>query len=429
MRTGQRLAVVGLGGRHQIFRDEAASRGLLCGLCDSNLGRVEASRRAVRERTGLDIPGYAATDFDRMIAETRPDRVMVATVDCEHDVYICRAMELGCDVMTEKPMTIDADRCRRILRTRARTGREVRVCFNYRYAPARSRVKELLQAGAIGEVLSVDFHWLLDTRHGADYFRRWHRLKANSGGLLVHKATHHFDLVNWWLDTVPETVHAQGFRRFYTPGTADRLGLAGRGTRCRGCPVFADCPYALDLAAYEELRTLYLDCERHDGYFRDRCPFSADIDIEDAMTVHALYANGAALSYSLTAFAAWEGYTVAFNGDSGRLEHKCEETAYINADGSVPGAIQAEGTWIRVYPLRAPAYEVPLSEAEGGHGGADPLMLEDLFREAPAADPLHRAADHRAGAWSILTGIAANQSIREGRPIRLRDLPDGTLPG
>ena len=51
-------------------------------------------------------------------------------------------------------------------------------------------------SGVIGNVVSVDFHWLLDTRHGADYFRRWHRNKRNSGGLLVHKATHHFDLVN-----------------------------------------------------------------------------------------------------------------------------------------------------------------------------------------------------------------------------------------
>jgi predicted dehydrogenase len=428
MKPMGRVAVVGLGGRHQLFRDEAASRGLLCGVCDSNPGRVEASRRAVREKTGREIPGYAATDFDRMVAETRADTVVVTTLDREHDTYLCRAMDLGCDAVTEKPMTIDADRCRRILETQARTGRRLRVCFNYRYAPVRSRVKELLQAGVIGEVLSIDFHWLLDTRHGADYFRRWHRHKANSGGLLVHKATHHFDLVNWWLDTVPETVYAQGHRRFYVPGTAERLGLAGRGPRCRGCPVFADCPFALDLACYEELRTLYLDCEHHDGYFRDQCPFSEDIDIEDAMSVSAAYANGAKLSYSLTAFAAWEGYTIAFNGTAGRLEHKCEETAYINADGSVPGALKAEGTWIRVYPLRDPAYAIPLGEAEGGHGGADPLMLRDLFADVPAPDPLHRAADQRAGAWSILTGIAANQSIREGRPIRLRDFPPGTLP-
>jgi predicted dehydrogenase len=77
------------------------------------------------------------------------------------------------------------------------------VTFNYRYSPFRSQVKELLMSGEIGDVLSVDFHWLLNTVHGADYFRRWHSNKAISGGLMVHKATHHFDLVNWWLSDMP----------------------------------------------------------------------------------------------------------------------------------------------------------------------------------------------------------------------------------
>ena len=91
-------------------------------------------------------------------------------------------------------------------------------------------------SGVIGEVLSLDFHWLLNIHHGADYFRRWHRNKENSGGLMVHKATHHFDLINWWLSSVPESVFAQGHRNFYTPKTADRYGLVNRTERCLTCP-------------------------------------------------------------------------------------------------------------------------------------------------------------------------------------------------
>ena len=137
------------------------------------------------------------------------------------------AMELGCDVISEKPLTIDAASCQRILDTQRKTGMRCRVAFNYRYSSPRTQVKELLASGVIGEVHSVDFHWLLDTRHGADYFRRWHRNKANSGGLLVHKATHHFDLVNWWLDSVPEHVFASGHRRYYTGEQADALVAGG----------------------------------------------------------------------------------------------------------------------------------------------------------------------------------------------------------
>ena len=129
-----------------------------------------------------------------MLAEQRPQTVIVTSPDATHHEYILQAMEAGCDVITEKPMTTDAARCRQILDVSRRTGRRCRVTFNYRYSPPRSQVKDLLMSGAIGEVLSVDFHWLLNTHHGADYFRRWHASKAISGGLFVHKSTHHFEI-------------------------------------------------------------------------------------------------------------------------------------------------------------------------------------------------------------------------------------------
>src|SRR5213078_883482 len=133
-------------------------------------------------------------------------------------------------------MTIDAESCRAILEAVERTGRRLRVAFNYRYSPSRTAVKGLLQEGIIGRVKAVHFEWLLDTIHGADYFRRWHRDKRNSGGLMVHKATHHFDLVNWWLGAVPVSVFATGKREFYTPTMARRMGLSGAHERCLNCP-------------------------------------------------------------------------------------------------------------------------------------------------------------------------------------------------
>jgi predicted dehydrogenase len=382
---------------------------------------VERARAA-----GAEVPGYPDDAFDRMIAETGPDCVIVTTRDCFHDQYICRAMELGCDVITEKPMTTDAGKCARILDTQRRTGRRVTVTFNYRYSPPRTQLKELLMSGVIGDVLSVDFHWLLDTRHGADYFRRWHRNKRNSGGLLVHKATHHFDLINWWLSSVPETVYANGKREFYTPATADRYGLSGRSERCHACPESGRCPFYLDLAAKPNLKSLYLDQEQYDGYHRDGCVFSPEIDIEDTMNVVVQYRNNVTLSYSLNCFMPWEGHVVSFNGTRGRIEHKCEETVYISGDGSVPGALKREGSWTRVYPHWQPAYEVPLWEAKGGHGGADPVMLRYVFSpETEPEDKYLRASDQRAGAWSIMTGVAANHSIAEGRPVRIDELVPG----
>jgi predicted dehydrogenase len=89
-------------------------------------------------------------------------------------------------------MTTDEKKAQNILDTQKRTGKKLRVTFNYRYAPGNTKIRELIMDGAIGDIFSVHFEWLLDIRHGADYYRRWHRNKHNSGGLLVHKSTHHF---------------------------------------------------------------------------------------------------------------------------------------------------------------------------------------------------------------------------------------------
>ena len=424
--TRRRYAIVGLGSRHELYQDGIerthAAAAELVGLCDSNRGRIDLAR--VRSAAnGARVPaGYLAGEFERMLAEQKPDTVIVTTSDVTHHDYIIRAMELGCDVITEKPMTTDADKCRQILASRQRTGRTCRVTFNYRYSPPRTQVKDLLMSGEIGEVLSIDFHWLLNTHHGADYFRRWHAEKKNSGGLFVHKSTHHFDLVNWWLGAIPVSVMASAKREFYTPEMARRMGLSGPHVRCRTCPEKHLCGFYFDLAASPSLKSLYLDCEQHDGYLRDRCVFRPEIDIEDTMNALVDYDTGATLSYSLNAFNAWEGYTVAFNGTKGRLEHSIVESFYINGTETVQGGIAEDGVKIRVIPLRGAGHDVKPWTAEGDHGGGDRLMLEDIFLTDPPADKYLRAADERAGACSILVGIAANRSLETGGRVALTDL-------
>ncbi len=425
----RRYAIVGLGSRHELYQDGIEKTHAQCaelvGLCDANPGRIELARKRSAQNGAPPPPGYRAADYDRMLAETKPDTVIVVTADVAHHEYLVRAMEAGCDVITEKPMTIDADKCRQILDTCRRTGRRCRVTFNYRYSPPRSQVKEVLMSGEIGEVLSVDFHWLLNTHHGADYFRRWHSHKRNSGGLLVHKSTHHFDLVNWWLGAMPVSVQASARRQFYTPAMARRLGLSGPHERCLTCPEKKLCGFYLDVAASPHLKELYLDNESYDGYFRDRCIFRPDIDIEDTMNVLVGYDTGATLSYSLNAFNAWEGYTVAFNGTKGRLEHTTVESVYVNGTETVQGAFAEGGVTTRVIPLRGEARELVPWTAEGDHGGGDRLMLEDIFLPSPAPDKFLRAADERAGACSILVGIAANRSLETGAAVRVSDLVSG----
>ncbi|MFJ1534060.1 Gfo/Idh/MocA family protein [Streptomyces mirabilis] len=437
----RRAAVVGLGARAQLYTEALtgphADRVDLVGLCDVNAHRMAVHNEwiAAAHPGRAPVPAYAAEDFDLMLRHERVDLVVVCTVDRTHDAYIVRALEAGCDVVTEKPMTTDADRARRILDARRRTGREVRVAFNYRYNPVHSAVREILASGGIGEVGSVHFEWLLDLRHGADYFRRWHREKANSGGLMVHKSTHHFDLVNWWLGTRPETVYAQGGLFFYGDTAGRRRGLARPYTRAHGSPAARDDPFAVHLADSPALRALYLDAEHEDGYHRDQNVFGPGVTIEDDMAVLVRYASGATLTYHLTAYAPWEGYRVCFNGSEGRLELLVEESTWsrppVRTRTSGPvmhGAAvgdEAGRTELLLRRFWEPPQEVKVPTGEGGHGGGDVRMLADLFGErTDGTDPLGRAADAVDGARSLVTGLAANRSFKSGLPVRAQALLD-----
>ena len=123
----KRYAVVGVGSRSYMYLDAIqttyAGNAELVGVCDTNAGRLELARAHARTAGRAEPRAYRAAEFDKMIAETKPDVVIVTTVDSTHADYICRAMELGCDTITEKPMTTEAGMCQRILDTRAKTGR------------------------------------------------------------------------------------------------------------------------------------------------------------------------------------------------------------------------------------------------------------------------------------------------------------------
>lgn len=430
----KRYCLVGTGSRSYMYMDallgKYKSYGELKAVCDSNPVRMAYAESYLKENFQLkDLPQYSPSDFEKMIEEHKIQTVIVTSMDRTHNEYIQRAMKAGCDVVSEKPMTVDCDKAEDIFRTIKETGKNLRVTFNYRYAPRNSKIKELLQQSVVGEIKSVHFEWMLDTNHGADYFRRWHRDKLNSGGLMVHKSTHHFDLMNWWLDSSPEQVFASGGLVFYGKENAEKRGVThfySRGSENAG-----NDPFALNLNHSERNKELYLLAEKEDGYFRDQSVFSQGISIEDDVAVIVKYKNRAVMSYHLTAYSPWEGYRISFNGTKGRLELEVVENAYISGDEKDPNRVDIreqegfhnrESCKILVRPHWQEPYEVTLdTEDEGGHGGGDDRLLQDIF-VGVKEDPLGRAAGHLEGVKSILTGIAANESMKKDAPVRIPDM-------
>ncbi|HEC41452.1 MAG TPA: Gfo/Idh/MocA family oxidoreductase [Bacteroides sp.] len=392
------------------------------GLCDINPGRLEYGRKYI----GVSCPTF--TDFEKMIRETRPDLVIVTTKDSTHHEFIIKGLDMGCDVLTEKPLTTDENKCQDIIDAERRSGNNLIVGFNYRWSPYATKVKELVAENSIGKLTSVDFHWYLNTYHGASYFRRWHGLRQSGGTLWVHKATHHFDLLNWWIDSDPVEVFAYGALEHY--------GSNGpfRGDNCRTCPHKTECKYHWDITRSKHNMALYVDNEKYDGYIRDNCLFREEINIYDKMSAQVKYANNVVLNYSLTTYSPYEGWKVALNGMDGRIEAWQDLLYFKNvsvnqaemhaAEMDQSGEEAENSDPIIVHNLWKDFETVNVPMSRGGHGGGDRRLHDKIFKNPDMPDPYRRAAGIRDGAMSVLIGIAARKSIETGAPVSIASLTD-----
>lgn len=405
-----RYAIVGTGHRAESMWGRPVAEELqdvveFVGLCDINPKRAEVSRAMYK------LPSCPIfTSFDEMCDKTKPDTVMITTVDATHHEFIVNGLRRGLRVITEKPMVIDEHQCQAVLDAERETKNKIVVGFNCRYMPKFQKIKEVMLANPIGKLISVDFNWYLDTSHGGDYFRRWHRLREKSGTLLCHKASHHFDLINWFLDAEPVEVMARGGLEFYGKNNSFRH------PQCRGCPHKDKCNFYWDINTAPTLKQLYVDCESVDGYKRDGCVWDERINIYDTMEAVVTYTNGVRMTYSLNAFLPMEGIRLAFNGTDGRFEVRI----YDRQPWQPPGG--ADEAYIARSFGKSKFEKIDLPQIAGPHAGGDERLRDVVFRNASMPDYL-KLPDSRAGAMSCLTGVAARKSIeQDGKLVKIADL-------
>ncbi len=405
----RRMALVGTGVRGVSMYGRGLLRNYsdyveLVGVCDINPGRLDYAAEFI----GADAPKY--TDVEKMLADVQPETLIVTSRDDVHHEHIIKGLEYGCNVICEKPMTIDEEKTQAVIDADRKSAGNVIVTFNYRYPPYRAKMKQMIMDGIVGEMEQVEFHWNIAHGHLRNYMQRWHGHKEFGGSLWVHKSTHHFDMINWYLDTDPAQVYAYGSLDFFGANNDYR------GNNCRDCQFTAKCPYHWDITQNDHLRRLYTENEHYDGYIRDNCVFRKDIDIYDRHAAVVKYANGVYMNYSLTANSDYPGFWLAFNGTKGRLEvrtHRYPERDFEEILFTPNARYTNE-------PVRV----VRVHHGEGGHWGGDPILTDQLFKNPDKPDPLGQQAGVRDGAMSVLTGVAARKSIETGKPVDIEGLTD-----
>lgn len=366
---------------------------VISAVLDLNLKRAEF----VKNYIPYDVKIY--DDFDKMQKEVEADVCIIATTDCYHEFYIRKALSYNLIVICEKPVVISKEQCKALLSLEKEKQDKIIITFNSRYMPANMKIKELLEKEKIGKILYVQYQYMIDKEHGAEYFRRWHRYREKSGSLLVHKSVHHFDLINWWLHDIPNQVLANG-----------RLNIFGdskkeHGYRCRNCNYH--CEYELSDKQNLQYRELYYDNEYVDGYIRDKCVFDEDINTYDTMNVSVLYNRGAMVNYSLILYAAYTGFQLIIVGEHGQIMMDFNQTKQFNN--------------IFVYKENG---EIDQHNVESffdkKHNGGDECLQNKLFK----GKKLEKLPSLEDGINAVLVGLAAVKSIEEKRKIAICELTE-----
>lgn len=325
----------------------------------------------------------------------QPDLALIFSPDYTHVENIEKWGPI-CDVLCEKPLFIKREN----LPVIKKFSDKIYTIQNYKNIDYFRVMKESLPE--IGQIIAVDYNWFLDRSHGADYFRRWHKIMGKSGGLLLTKAVHHFYLLNWWLGRTPQYVMATGAKVFY--GNEQQ-----RRTRCKDCDLWQKCDFYIDLSKNEIFKTLYLDCEQ-DGYMRDSCVWS-DADIYDFMRLHINY-NGdskskdISVNYTLSAFHQYEGMKAIFHGLNGSME--CDmRHSYVGGQPAFDD--------IKIY-TGGNQKTISVSKRKGQHWGADTDIKKILEKDYKILRDIYPTED---AIQACLLGIAANESINRVKITKL----------
>ncbi|HEY3563172.1 MAG TPA: Gfo/Idh/MocA family oxidoreductase [Kribbella sp.] len=395
-----------------VDEDDLSQYAEVVAIVDTDADRVAEFNQALQRLGRATIPFFAQTQYDEMLATVAPDAVIVTSPDHTHEQYIVGALRHGVDVITEKPMVTTAASARAVLAAERESAGSVQVTHNFRYPAAHREVKRLIQAGTIGRVTRVVMDYHVDLRHGASYFLRWNRRRELSGGLQVHKSSHHFDLLNWWIGALPEEIFGYGALNYYGPSSPHRVDARAEDPYFlaqQGSGVFPTD----DGTAREGLFGLH-----YPGQYPASRPlylYDAEIDIEDTYSAIARYPSGACLTYSVDFSSTWEGFRVSIAGTHGSIS--------LLHGRTVDGTGLPASDEITVAELFGSSRVIAVRPETGGHGGADPLMRRDLFTgPSPESVELGLLATGTEAAYAVAMGDALTHSFTTHRPVNLPHL-------
>ena len=404
--------IIGAGGRGAAYAEimkKMPEKFTVVGVADPIRARQEHIKNL------FDLPEEACyPGFDEILSQPKmADVAVIATMDDIHTEPALRAIELGYDLLLEKPVAQTPEECIAIAQAAEKKGVSVLVCHVLRYTPFYKIVKQMVMDGKLGDIMSVMAVEAVGNVHQSHSYVRgdWHK-ESETTPMLLAKCCHDLDIIQWILDKPCKKVSSFGDLTYFKPENAP----AGAPKRCYGtdCPARAECPYCVEkvyLAAptwmsrtaargytkefwptEEELRTALADPKNNFG----ACVYHAGNDVVDHQIVNMEFEGGCTASLTMNAFNKGGRYIRLF-GTKGEL--------YANANATEITLWDFETRETTMIPVKKTDESIA-----GGHGGGDSGIIYELYEYLTGEYTGFCAANIDISVKNHLIGFAAEKA-------------------
>lgn len=347
------------------------------------------------------------------------DAVIIATPDDRHFEPCMKALELGYDVLLEKPCAQTEKECRAILAQAKKYNRIVAVCHVLRYSPYFIAMREMVHRGAIGELVSIQHMEPIQYLHMAhSYVRGNWRSSKETTPIILAKSCHDLDIMRWIIDKPCKNIVADGSLHLFKAENAPE----GAPLKCTdGCPHEATCPYsAIDIYVRKKAHIYVFDLHgnkdpdmlmarlkdpEYDRYAR--CVYHCDNDQPDHYVTEMVFEGGETASFSMEAFTPWGGRKTRIMGTTG----------YLEGDGSKFTITDFRTRDQQVWNKKLS--DIP-EYRDAGHGGGDFALVHDFLEAVDSQDPGKLSSTIDVSIESHLMGFAAERSRKTGKKEKVK---------
>ena len=407
------VMVIGAGSRGRTYAryaEKFPQSMKVVGVADLNPHR----RKEMAKKHNIPAENQFAHFNDALSKPKLADAVVIATPDNLHYEPCMKALELGYDVLLEKPVAPTEKECRAILKQAHKYNRIVAVCHVLRYAPYFVALKEVLASGAIGDIVNIQHFEPIRYAHMAhSYVRGNWPLSTKTTPIILAKSCHDLDILRWLIDKPCETIAAEGSLHLFRPENAPK----GAPERCTdGCPHEAECPYsAIDIYERRKQHLGAFDLPRKDpALIREklkttnygRCVFRCENDQCDHYVAIMKFQDGVTASFSMDAFTPWGGRRTRIMGTKGFIEGDMTTFTFYDFRTS------HKSVWDQKVS------EIP--EYKGsGHGGGDHLLVRDFLRAVSAQDEKLLSSTIDVSIESHVMGFMAEKSRKSMKKVKI----------